>query len=131
MWAGGCLAWVLGRGRWAVRLRAWEEHPDLSCKAAILDQGAGHRRLGSREGARLRQPQRTAQPDEEGALAAGGSSPTDRALLQLLGTRPRRSTKRPRSRPCPSDSRLPYVPALLLSLVREEGPLVMVRILLE
>lgn len=49
--------------------------------------------------------------------AAATATETVLSLLQPPGTRPRRSTGQPRSRPCPSASRLPYVPAFLLSLI--------------
>lgn len=49
--------------------------------------------------------------------AAATITETILSVLQLPGTRPKRSIGQPRSRPCPSASRLQYVPAFLLSLV--------------
>lgn len=46
--------------------------------------------------------------------AAATITETILSLLQLPGTRPKRSIGQPRNRPCPSASRLQYVPAFLL-----------------
>lgn len=50
------------------------------------------------------------------------------SLLQLPGTRPPKNSKRRRSRPSPSDSRLLYVLALPLFLLSNEVPLGVVRL---
>lgn len=75
-------------------------------------------------------PQQTGWPGEDRASAAGVGEHRQFSLLQLPGTRPTKSTKRQQSRPCLSDSKLPYVLAFLLFLLRNEMRLVIVRIFL-